>query len=209
MRRKFFSVISVLLAILIIMPIAACGGFTLQDSSKGINKSDDTNNIIQTAEFDEPQPTVVGEGFIRSSYESLSGVSSDYEIALTSTVELTVSNLFQYVAVSNQLEEDIILNVRYEENQYYLYEDMGFTEGFTYSVTLLNDCVDFVDTRFSGKNTMVFTVNKSAQMNVVEKKGIKVIDDFPLITYQPGYNLKVNVIDDYGIMENDIINSKR
>lgn len=205
MKKKVFNLFIVLLAILIIMPIAAFGGCNLNNNSKNTNQSDDENNIEQTVESDEPKPTVVGEGFIRSSYESLSGVSSDYEIALNSTIELTAANLTQYVAVSNQLEENISLSMRKEDEQYYLYEESGFTEGFTYSVTLLNDCVDFVDTRFSGKNTMVFTVNKPTQVNVVEKKGIKVLDDFPLMTYQPEYNLTANVIDDYDIVVNDII----
>ena len=151
MKKKVFNLFIVLLAILIIMPIAAFGGCNLNNNSKNTNQSDDENNIEQTVESDEPKPTVVGEGFIRSSYESLSGVSSDYEIALNSTIELTAANLTQYVAVSNQLEENISLSMRKEDEQYYLYEESGFTEGFTYSVTLLNDCVDFVDTRFSGK----------------------------------------------------------
>lgn len=205
MKNKLLNAVSVLLALLLILPIAACSGFNMDDMSKEANKTNNTNQMTQTGDDNEFKPSVLGEGFITSSYESLSGVSSNYEIALISTIELTTANLSQYVVVSNQLEEDVILSVRCEENQYYLYEDKGFIEGFTYSVALLNDCVDFVDTRFSGKNTMVFTVNKSTHMNVVEKKEIKVIDDFPLMTYQPGYNLKANVIDDYGIVVNDII----
>ena len=113
--------------------------------------------------------------------------------------------LNEYIVVYNQLEEIVDLQYRSEEGIYYFYEEGGFKAGFTYSVELLNDSLIFVDDRFSGKRSMSFTVSAPETVEVEERKDIRVIENFPLVSYQPDTTLTVNASEDYGIKVGEIV----
>ena len=113
--------------------------------------------------------------------------------------------LNEYIVVYNQLEEIVDLQYRSEEGIYYFYEEGGFKAGFTYSVELLSDSLIFVDDRFSGKRSMSFTVSAPETVEVEERKDIRVIENFPLVSYQPDTTLTVNASEDYGIKVGEIV----
>ncbi len=157
--------------------------------------------------IDEEQnvSATIGEGFVTSSYETLNGVDTCYEIAISSVTDFENKVLNEYIVVYNQLEEIVDLQYRSEEGIYYFYKDGGFKSGFTYSVELLSDSLIFVDDRFSGKRSMSFTVSAPETVEVEERKDIRVIENFPLVLYQPDTTLIVNASEDYGIKVGEIV----
>lgn len=211
MRKKALSVISILMIIICLLPTIACSelrndNFSNDSATKQVGRV--LQDEKQDSAEDESDTVVVQsqEGFTSSSYETLSGVSPTYEIGIHSSVVLTDSNLIQYIAVSNQKEEPIVdLNAEKRNENYYISKKDNFEEGYTYTVNLLSDEVDFVDTRFSGKDSMSFTVDSPEIIDIEEKNGIDVIENFPVFTYQPEEILVADLTQDYGIQENDIV----
>lgn len=127
MKKKRTSVISLLLVTLCFLPTIACSEIKTPD--KGDRDAKPTEMTLQGEEFsreiteDESDTVVVQsqEGFTSSSYETLGGVSPEYEIGIHSSVALTDSNLIQYIAISDQNEEAVVdLNVESRNENYYI-----------------------------------------------------------------------------------------
>lgn len=209
-KRVCAVFVSLLLVVILSFTVVACSDQQILNTGKdedieNANPPTQTDEGHESTDEDDSPATVLGEGITTSSYESLNGVESEYKIAIKSTDDLTLENLSYHIEVFNQLEEEIALQVEKENEVYYVYQVDGFIPGYTYSVALLSSSVQFADVRFAEKRGMSFSVKRDDAAVVAEKKSIKVLNDFPLISYRPGENIKVTLAYDYGLKVDDII----